>query len=69
MVVLHNLQVNPRLDPDDDKDGLVVMTNWGDFDGGNLVLDIMGKAYHSHYGVHVQRQPTFLERRHFHKNA
>lgn len=51
MAVLHNVQVRRHLDPGDNKLGLVVMTNWGDYEGGDLILHIMGQPYRLQYQV------------------
>lgn len=39
------------MDPGDNKLGLVVMTNWGDYEGGDLILHIMGQPYRLQYQV------------------
>ncbi|KAH8084623.1 hypothetical protein HD553DRAFT_342113 [Filobasidium floriforme] len=49
MAVLHNVRVQRHLDPGDDKLGLVAMTNWGNYDGGDLILHIMGRPYRLRY--------------------
>jgi hypothetical protein len=49
MAVLHNVQVKRHLDPGDNKLGLVAMTNWGDYEGGDLILHIMGRPYRLSY--------------------
>lgn len=49
MAVVHNLQVLPHYDSGDDSKGFVSMTNFGDFEGADLVLgggEFMSSSIH-----------------------